>query len=93
MGDAVMTDLEKRIDNRIEHLRELVENKYKKAFELREESDYNGDNEMDDKYKRSCTLMSTANRELDRIHELCKFTENKTWGTHEYENKELNGGP
>lgn len=86
-------NLEDKIDSRIETLRELVEKKYSEAFDLRDESEYDGDNEMDDEWKKSCTLMSTANRQLDRIHELCKLTDNKEWGNHEMENEELNGGP
>lgn len=88
-----MTELKERINSRIQKLRKSVEQKYAKAYELEDESDYDGDNEMDDEWKKRTTLMTTANRQQDRIHELCKLSDKHEFGDHEIENAELAGGP
>lgn len=91
--ETELQDLKEKINRRIQTLRESVEQKYTKAQELQEESSYDGDNEMDEKWKKRTTLMTVGNRQLDRIHELCKLSDKHEFGEHKMENAELAGGP
>jgi len=88
-----MSDLQDKINGRIETLRKSIDQKYEKANRLEKESDYDGEGEMDDKFKKRTSLMTIANRQMDRIHELCRLSDKHDFGDHKLENPELNGGP
>lgn len=85
-------DLLGRIDDRIQHLRNLVEKQTEKAFEHREQSDYDGEGEFDDHEKKARTLFSIVHDHQERIHELCRLSNKHEFGEHRLEEAELAGG-
>lgn len=85
--------LQQRINDRIENLREHAEKYFNLAQEKRNESDYDGQGDFDEAEKMARSHFSTVHKDLERIHELCKLSDEKTWGEHKLEEKELNGAP
>lgn len=86
-------DLQQRIDKRIENLREHAQKYFDLALEKRGESDYDGQGEFDEAEKKARSHFATMENDLERIHELCKFSDEKEWGNHKLEEEELNGAP
>lgn len=85
-------ELRESINNRIEHLRELVEELNEKAHTLRDEHDWDGETEMPEEEKEARNLFAIVSSHQDRIHELTQFSEKHEFGEHRLETKEIQGG-